>query len=155
MPSLNKIYLGAGNDRKEGYIHLDILDLPGIDIIHNLSHFPWPFDSESADVILAIDVLEHMPTHNSNGESVYIKFIEEAYRILVVGGLLYIQTPSSKASFMWTDISHVRPFEIDSFDLFDPSTTYGKTTGFYSKTKFSVKAEELENHNLRFWLTKL
>jgi predicted SAM-dependent methyltransferase len=152
---VKKIYLGAGNDRKEGYTHVDILDLPGIDVVCNLALFPWPFEDESADEIIAIDVIEHMPTHTKDMESTYIKFIEEAYRILIPGGLFYIQTPGSKASFMWTDLTHVRPFEKDSFDFFDPSTAYGKSTGFYSNAKFHVKAEELENHNLRFWMTKI
>lgn len=150
-----KLYLGAGMDRKEGFTHVDILDLPGIDVVCNLANFPWPFADESADEVLAIDIIEHMPTHTRDNENTYIKFIEEAHRILVPGGTLYIQTPGSKAKFMWTDLSHVRPFEIDSFDLFDPDTAFGRTTGFYSKATFTVKAEELGNHNLRFWMVKL
>ncbi len=84
-----------------------------------------------------------------------IAFIEECWRILKTGGELYIQAPGYRAEFLWQDPTHVRGFHIKSFNLFDPDTEYGKTTGFYSECKFKVKAEELENHNLRFYMVKL
>lgn len=37
---------------------------------------------------------------------------------------------------------------------FGSDTEYGKTNGYYSEAKFMVRAEELENHNLRFWMIK-
>lgn len=154
-PVATKINLGAGNDQKEGFLNVDLVPLPGIDVVHNLMKFPYPFDSNSADEIHAIDVVEHLDNYTEDYRPTVVAFVEECYRILRPGGVLYIQTPGWKADFLWIDPTHVRGFDISSFDFFDPTTPYGQKSGYYSKTNFSVKKEELPNHNLRFWLTKV
>ena len=55
----NKIFLnlGAGSDVKAGYINHDIVFLPGIDVVHNLNEYPWPWDNNSIDEIQAVDLL--------------------------------------------------------------------------------------------------
>lgn len=152
-PSI-KINLGAGEDQFEGFINVDLVDLPGIDVVHNLMEFPYPFETSSADEIRAVDLVEHLDHYTDDKRPTIIAFIEECYRILRPGGVLYMQTPGWKAEFLWIDPTHVRGFDIQSFDFFDPTKPFGQSTGFYSKAKFSVRAEELDNHNLRFWLTK-
>lgn len=152
--SKHKINLGAGTDILADYINVDMVELEGIDVVHNLIKFPWPFEDNSASNIRAIDVLEHLPPYIGDEHGV-IKFINECWRILEPGGELYIQTPGWRATFLWIDPTHVRGFDIQSMDFFDPTKHFGKTTGFYSPHKFSVRAEELANHNLRFWMTKI
>jgi hypothetical protein len=149
-----KINLGAGTDNTPDWHNVDAVDLPGIDTVHNLIHFPYPFDDNSADEIKAVDVVEHLPPYIGDDHGV-IKFLEECHRILKPGAELYLQTPGWRAEFLWIDPTHVRGFDIQSFDFFDPAKPFGKTTGFYSKCKFTVKAQELPNHNLRFWLKKI
>lgn len=149
-----KINLGAGTDIQPGWTHVDMIDMPGIDVVHNLIKFPYPFEDNSADEIKAVDVIEHLPPYIGDEHGV-IKFLEECHRILKPGAELFIQTPGWKAEFLWIDPTHVRGFDIQSMDFFDPTKHYGKTTGFYSKCKFEVKAQELPNHNLRFWMKKI
>jgi hypothetical protein len=149
-----KVNLGAGTDIQPDYINVDMISLPGIDVVHNLMKYPWPFDDNSVSHIRAIDVIEHLPPYIGEEHGV-IKFIEEAHRILQPGGELFIQTPGWRAEFLWIDPTHVRGFDIQSMDFFDPTTHFGKTTGFYSECKFKVKAQELPNHNLRFWMEKI
>lgn len=149
-----KINLGAGTDIQPGWVNVDMVELPGIDKVHNLMKYPWPFEDETADEIRAIDVLEHLPPYIGEEHGV-IKFIEECHRILKPGGELFIQTPGWRAEFLWIDPTHVRGFDVKSMDFFDPTTHFGTTTGFYSKCKFRVRAEELPNHNIRFWMTKI
>lgn len=147
-----KLNLGSGNDPKDGYINCDFLDLPTVDKVLNCVDFPYPFEDNSAEKIMAVDLIEHLPNFTKDDRPMIIAFIEECYRILKPGGELYIQTPGYNAEFLWQDPTHVRGFHIKTFDLFDPETEFGKTTGFYSEAKFKVRAEELENHNLRFWM---
>lgn len=149
-----KINLGAGNDQTPGWVNVDMIDMEGIDVVHNLIKFPYPFEDDSADEIKAVDVLEHLPPYIGDEHGV-IKFINECHRILAPGGVLYMQTPGWRAEFLWIDPTHVRGFDIESMDFFDPTKHYGQTTGFYSPCKFSVRAEELPNHNLRFWMEKM
>ena len=149
-----KINLGAGEDQFEGYVNVDYLDLPGIDVVHNLLQFPYPFEDGIAEKIAAVDVLEHLPNFTKDDKPMVLAFIEECHRILKPGGELYIQTPGYRAEFLWQDPTHVRGFHVKTMDLFDSDTDYGKTNGYYSEAKFMVRAEELENHNLRFWMLK-
>lgn len=153
-PADVKICLGAGNDPTPGFVNVDMLDLPGIDVVHNLMDLPYPFEDESATEIRAVDVLEHLDHYTSDRRPSVIAFIEECHRILKPGGELYIQTPGYDAEFMWQDVTHVRGFHPKSMDLFDPDTGYGKTNGYYSKATFKVRVEQLPNKNLRYWMVK-
>lgn len=150
-----RLNLGAGTDIQGDYVNVDFLALPGIDVVHNLMLFPWPFKDGEADYIRAIDVLEHLDHYTEDYEPTVIKFIEECHRILQPGGKLFIQTPRYDADFLWIDPTHVRGFHEQSMDFFDPDKPFGQSTGFYSKAKFSVEAEVLENKNLRFRMVKL
>jgi len=42
-----KLHLGCGKIIKEGYVNLDIQKLPGVDVIHDLNKFPYPFKDNS------------------------------------------------------------------------------------------------------------
>lgn len=147
---MNKVYLGAGNDRRPGYIHVDYLALEGIDVVHNLMEFPYPFEDNSADHIIVIDVLEHLDNYTPDRRPSVIAFIEECHRILIDGGEMFIQTPRYDAEFTWLDPTHVRGFHEQSMDFFDPTTHFGQTTGFYSQAKFKVSCKILPNKNLQF-----
>lgn len=149
-----KINLGAGAEPKDGFVNVDHLDLPGIDIVHNLVMLPYPFADNSAELVHAIDVLEHLPNYTPDWKPMIVAFIDEMYRILKLGGELYIQTPGFRAEFAFQDPTHVRPFHPKTFDLWDPETDYGKTNGYYSKSRFKVSCEELDNGNLRVYMVK-
>jgi SAM-dependent methyltransferase len=149
-----RINLGAGQDQFEGFVNVDFLDLPGIDVVHNLMTFPYPFEDESAVEIRSVDFVEHLDHFTDDKRPAVIAFVEECHRILKPGGTLVSQTPSYNAEFAWQDPTHIRPFHPKTFILFDPDSEYGKTNGYYSKAKFHVRVEELENHNLQIWMTK-
>lgn len=150
-----KINLGAGQELLEGYVNTDVVDLPGLDFVFNVMDFTWPFGNESVDEVKAKDLIEHLPTHTQRNDNTLIKFIEEAHRILKPNGLLWVQTPSWDADFLWIDPTHVRGYDIRSMDFFDPETDFGTSTGFYSPCKFKVKATKLDNGNLQFEMRKL
>jgi len=148
------INLGSGSDPLAGYVNVDMLKRDDVDVVHNLMDFPYPFDDGSAEGIKAIDLIEHLDHYTDDKRPTIIAFIEECYRILKLGGELYIQTPSWDSELFKIDVTHVRGFHPQSFDFFDEDTEFGKTRAFYSHAKFSVRVEELENKNLRFWLIK-
>lgn len=149
--------LGAGEDQQKGkgWINHDLLPLPGIDVVHNLIFTPYPFEDNQFDHIRCTDVIEHLPNYDDKWQPMIIRFIEEVHRILKPGGDIFIQTPGYRAEFAWQDPTHVKVFHVKSMDLFDPTTEYGKTTGFYSKCKFEVFAKELKNHNIQYNMVKI
>lgn len=149
-----KINLGSGDDPLEGHVNVDMLERDDVDVVHNLMNFPYPFEDNSASHIKAIDLIEHLDHYTDDKRPAIMAFIEECARILQPGGELYIQTPSWDSELFKIDVTHVRGFNIKSFDFFDEETWYGQIRGFYGGPKFKVRAEELENKNLRFWMIK-
>lgn len=135
-----RINIGAGSEPTDGWCNVDWIDQDGIDVVHNLLEFPWPFEDNSADEIKAIDVLEHMPSFTPDMKSNPIAFVEECHRILKPGGKLTIQVPHYQSPNLWIDPTHVRGYDLRSFDYFDPERDLGKSYGYYSDKKFNVSA---------------
>jgi len=113
-----KLNLGAGLDRKKGWINLDMKAYPGIQVVHDLNEFPWPFEDSSFDEIVAIDVLEHVLN--------FYKTMDECSRILMCDGLLIIQGPLAGSWSHYHDPTHLRGFLPDSFEMWDRSTHRGR-----------------------------
>lgn len=152
---LLKINLGCGSEPDLGpeWRNVDWLELPGVDVVHNLLQLPYPFEDGSAKYIKAIDLLEHLPNYTPDNQATAIVFVEECHRILAPGGELVIQVPHWNSPNMWIDPSHVRGFDPRSMDYFDPDTDFGKWYGYYSKCKFRVSATEA-NGNVTFTMVK-
>lgn len=77
-----KLDLGCGIRKEDhptkqaGFIGVDLYPVEGVDIEHDLSVFPWPFEDNSVDEIYSSHFLEHF-----DGDT-FIKIMEECYRIL-------------------------------------------------------------------------
>src|SRR2546422_11352113 len=59
MPVLD---IGCGRNKAPGAIGIDKIALPGVDIVHDLNSFPYPFGDSSFDEIYATHVIEHLDT---------------------------------------------------------------------------------------------
>jgi len=150
-----KINLGCGSMIKEGFCNVDWIAQPGVDVVHNLLEFPWPFDDGVAEVVSAHDVLEHMPPFTDDKQSFPIRFVEEAHRILKPGGKLFIQVPHWQSKNVWIDLTHVRGYDERSMDYFDETTDLGRAYGYYSPCKFNVSALRTPNDNVEFTMFKI
>lgn len=60
------------------------------------------FQDSSFDCIIAKDIIEHLIFP--------LDSMKEFHRVLKVGGKIIVTVPSNKASFLWDDYTHVRPF---------------------------------------------
>lgn len=129
-----KINLGAGSDIRDGFINHDITKLPGIDVVHNLNFYPWPWEDNSIDEIIAIDVLEHVEE--------FIPAMEELHRILKVGGVLDLKVPYWNSVFRHIDPTHRRGFHEVTFHFFDPSKELCKLRSYYTDARFTIDKEE-------------
>ena len=128
MPKCDILSIGAGMRRHPGAIHCDKRPLPGIDVVHDLNSYPWPFESGWASRVIAFDVLEHLDD--------VIRAVEECHRILRMGGTLWIHTNYWNTKQAFTDPTHKHFFTEESFDFFCPGTFLGDNYGFYSACKF-------------------
>jgi SAM-dependent methyltransferase len=103
-----KLNIGCGARPIDGWVNLDLYDYPGVNFKHDLSKGTLPFDSGSADYILASHVLEHL----DNWEPIVI----EAYRVLAPGGVLEIHVPHELEGFK--SPYHKRIFMMETMDFY-------------------------------------
>ncbi|PNX53275.1 MAG: hypothetical protein BV458_05340 [Thermoplasmata archaeon M9B2D] len=119
--------LGCGEKKVEGSIGVDNVALPGVDVVHDLSIFPYPFKDESADVIYLNNIIEHLPDT--------IKVMEEMYRILKPGGLLHIETVYWNHKDSISDPQHKSFFNETTWEFFT-----GKRKTYYTKAQFRMES---------------
>lgn len=106
-----RINFGCGQFPEPGWVNVDVDPRAKADVQHDLEQFPYPFETASADAIMASHVLEHL-------HQPFVAMAEFA-RILRPGALLTIRVPHFSRGFTHAD--HKRGFDV-SFPLyFDPS----------------------------------
>lgn len=132
MTGLN---IGCGTDIRPGFINLDVAPLPGVDVVWDISCYPYPFEDNYFSTILMINVLEHLPDT--------IRVMEELYRICQPEGTITIRVPYWNSIQQATDITHVRGFSEFSMDFFDPDKRLGKQRTYYSTARFCVKTVDV------------
>jgi len=125
-----KLHLGCGHDIKKGWINHDLLQLDGVDIVHDLTVFPWPWDNEQFSEIHMDNVLEHLPETT--------RTMEELSRIMKSGGRLFIGVPYWNSFEAWGDPTHKKGFSEESFEFYDPTTWRGVDRSYYSNAKFNI-----------------
>lgn len=79
-----KLNLGCGDNLLEGYTNVDLYDEKA-DVRADITELP--FSNDSADRIVAYQVIEHLPYNKTQ------QFFEEIYRVLKSAGEAIIETP--------------------------------------------------------------
>ena len=57
---MKKLNLGCGQNILKDYVNLDAMKLDGVDVIHDLEKFPWPFKDNTFDEVYTSHTLEHL-----------------------------------------------------------------------------------------------
>jgi len=125
--------LGCGNNKVNGSIGLNDIKLPGVDVVHNLNTFPYPFKDNEFDKIYANMVLEHLDD--------LMKTMNEIHRILKLGGYLHIKVPYYTSMDAFTDPTHKNFFSEKSFLYFTDHSRWN----FYTKIRFEIVEMHLTN----------
>lgn len=112
---LIKIDFGCGQRKASPeHVGVDFVPIEGVDVVHDLTKFPYPFEDESAEEIYASHFFEHLDGHER------ARFMEECYRILIspqkdeygnitkVGKMRLIH-PYSKSDRFYQDFTHKWP----------------------------------------------
>lgn len=104
---LLKLDIACGQNKKEGFIGVDIVKMPGVDVVHDLTVFPWPFKDDSVDEAFISHYIEHTPC--------LIKFMNELHRIMKKGAICNITAPYYNSMRAWQDPTHTRAISEASF----------------------------------------
>jgi len=105
--------LGAAHNKPEGYLGLDRVAGPGVDIVCDVNSGRIDVPDNSVGVVRATDFLEHVPDK--------ITLFNELYRILAPGGILLSLTPSTDGRGAFQDPTHVSFYNENSFWYFTNS----------------------------------
>lgn len=129
--SLN-LNLGCGADRRDGWVGVDLFEGPTVDVVHNLNVGPWPWATDSVDMILARHIFEHVDDP--------VLFMAECWRILRPAGALLIETPHWKSRDAFTDPTHKRFPTEHTFDYWIEGTFLREHHGqAYGKVAFDMQ----------------
>lgn len=143
-----RLNLGAGSQTLTGWINLDRVAMPGIDVVHDLDAGPWPFESNSMDQIAAKDVFEHV------GDPVL--FMTECHRILRPGAGLFLQCPYYRGRDAFTDPTHKRFPTEHTFDYWIPGTAlYNANNAAYGGVSFRRLSLEVSREKISANLAKI
>jgi SAM-dependent methyltransferase len=124
--------IGCGSDVRPDFVNLDVVQLPGVDVVWDVAQFPYPFVDDRFSSVLMINVLEHLPNT--------IQVLEEVWRISEAGAAVTVRVPYWNSLEQSTDPTHVRSFNERSFDYFDPSKALCRRRPYYSTARFTVRS---------------
>jgi len=124
--------LGCGNKPRNPYkldevwgvdINQDVVDSNPFVLGANLTLERIPFENDSFDAVSAYDFLEHVPRviSTADNKSTIFPFIEvmnEIWRVLKNGGMLYAVTPGFPREEAFVDPTHVNPVTIQTHNYF-------------------------------------
>jgi SAM-dependent methyltransferase len=138
--ALPTVDLGCGSRKIKGCIGMDIVAVPGVDVVADMSR-GLPFRDNSLDGIYAYHVLEHLDD--------FLGIMGEIWRVLKHDGKAYVKVPHASSPYMlWKDPTHRRGLSLATFTYFDDTYFDGIAFAYYSPARFRI-----EHAKLNFTLT--
>jgi SAM-dependent methyltransferase len=148
--AITKIDLGCGENKMPDCIGVDFRKMNGVDIVQNLTLFPWKnIPSEVADVVMSSHLLEHINPDSPDPRLAglldlllqkkiitqkevdaqigdyrflggFVRFMDEVWRTLKPGGQFISTFPYGGSTGYWQDPTHVNPITHVTLAYFDP-----------------------------------
>jgi SAM-dependent methyltransferase len=143
--------IGCGATKQgPDYIGMDLRDLPGVDIVHDINMYPWPLPDDSVIRAVCSHLVEHIPPHPPDprlrglihlladkdvitydeakdwlGEwqdstPRFIRFMDEVWRVLQPDGQFAIVCPHGYSPGQLQDPSHCNASNEATWAYFDP-----------------------------------
>ena len=111
-----QIDLGGGGRPQPGFLNVDIRDLATVDVVQDFEKFPWCLPDECAETVMASHLLEHI---NPAG-GIFLRFMDEVWRIMKPGGKFMISLPYAGSPGYWQDPTHCNGCNERTWAYFDP-----------------------------------
>lgn len=130
------IDLGCGESKEAGALGVDNVQLPGVDVVHDLLDFPYPFQDNSAEHIYLKHVIEHFDLPDIQ------HILAEVQRILKPGGVVHIHVPHVYSVAAWVDPTHRMAFTFLTAQFFDSRSAkayYKELTASWNLIKTSAR----------------
>ena len=137
--------VGAGDDPQPKCVAMDRRNIPGIDVVHDIEDFPWPFPDDTFDKIIASHIIEHIDPSKS------IDVMNEAWRVMAVGGEILIAMPYPGSFGHWQDPTHIRPWNEATPSYFDPEDPRGNLLDNKYKNLYEIYRPKPWKITYRAW----
>ena len=144
-----RLDIGCGANKNPNFVGIDILPLPGVDIVHNIELTPWPLPDDCVLTATASHVLEHInpappdarvepliqlliakgifseqeaTNHRLLGNSgaIFLRVMDEIWRVMKVGGQFAFVVPYAESHGMFQDPTHCNFINETTMSYFDP-----------------------------------
>ncbi len=110
------------------------------DVLWDLNKFPYPFEDNTFDEILAYSILEHLDN--------VVKAMEEIHRIAKPGALVDIAVPYWDGYGFATDPTHKTMFTEDTFEFFTGKADYA----YITSARFKIRRMDRDYHPKFRWM---
>jgi SAM-dependent methyltransferase len=134
-----RLNLGCGPKPLVGFVNVDFVQLPGVDVKHDLSEFPWPWADNSVDYVYTTHYLEHAKDITAT--------LEEIYRIMRPGTHLYIEVPYAHGWTWIRNITHINHFCWSSFGDWEDRPERAQLSNYGLMMRWKILHREI----LFFW----
>ncbi len=136
---MKRLNLGCGQDIRKGYVNLDFIKQPGVDVVQDLDKTPWKFKDNTFDEVFASHVLEHVDD--------LTKTMKELHRICKKGARIVIRVPHFSCGVSYRDPSHKRVFSYFTFEYYSNPKDYYKRK---ESNMFRIRKRKLNFTRLAF-----
>lgn len=143
-----RLNLGCGALIVPEFVNVDQYEGPGIDVVMDLDTFPWPWEDESVDEVLALDVYEHVDDP--------VGFVNEMWRVCRPGAKIRLRTTKWDTRQSFTDPTHKRWLTEESFDYWVPGTDFHARygAGYSGGRHFTLDRVWQDGQELEWRLTR-
>lgn len=136
-----RLNLGCGTDIRPGYVNLDAANLPGVDVVHDLSELPLPFEDESFTEVNCKDILEHLD---------YVPLLREIHRVLRASGRLVVEAPHFTSPAVYIDPTHRTGFSIETLQFFVSKGKFAHRSYYFNFHFTAVDSARIIFHRYRY-----
>ena len=130
-----KLNFGCGEEIMKGHVNMDVLKLPGVEVVQDFNKFPYPFKDNEFEEVYTSHVLEHLED--------LTKVMRELKRICKKGAKIKIRVPHFSSGVSYRDPTHKRLFSYFTFEYFTEEC-------FYDLPKFKIVKRKLNFTRLAF-----
>lgn len=140
-----KLHVGCGRNILEGWINLDLVELPGVDIVADLDdckNTKLPLKSDSIDEFYVSHVIEHIKNP--------LDMMGELYRIAMPDAKAVFRCPYGSSDEAFEDPTHVRQYFLSSFGYFSQPFYWRADYGYrgdWEVEKIILTVDKKKNKN--------
>ena len=134
IPEQNKLNMGCGFNKLDGYWNVDVEPKCNPDEVVNLEVTPWPYEDNFFEQIHAYNIMEHL----GHTPQIFTNVMKEMYRVSTHGAVWNIQVPHHRCDLYWDDYTHVRVLTPKTFRMFDQQFNFQTIERKLSESTFGL-----------------